>query len=274
MKPVHFAPTPAALSRPEEVEAGRISAAVAFLIVEMLALLLALVACGGERVRPGPPASATPGPGYQPAPDATRLPERASTLAAPPPVLWSRSLLAAPVSVTVDYARTFVIQHLEGAAEYTRTVGSAAWGDLHLYWQHPDPAQVDYYEVYTTTNMPYFTVPVSATLALTTTAQRGVFLESPARFNPVPQSGDPGARSEFDYYVIRAVNAAGVSAPSWPIGVVIYSLIAAPYNWTTNAAGFPTPLPTRGPTPTPIPTHTRTPVPTGTAGPSPTPPGG
>ncbi len=188
--------------------------------------------------------------------------------------LAGRGILSAPVAVTVDYARTFVATRFEGAAEYTRTVGSLAWGDTYLFWQQPDPAPVDYYEVYTTTNVPYFSVPVSATLALTTTAQGAVFPGSPARFNPVPQNGTQGARSDFDFYTVRAVNAAGASEPSWTIGVVIYSLIGPPYDWETNPGGMPTPLPTRGPSPTPVPPVTLTPVPTGTPGPSPTPPGG
>lgn len=184
-------------------------------------------------------------------------------------VMARRGALAVPAAPAVDYARTRVIPHFEGSAAYTMTTGSAAWGDLHLYWRHPDPVSVTYYEVYTTTDVPYFTVPVSATLALTTTAQRAVLLESPGRFNPIPQPGDSIARSALDFYAIRAVNAGGISEPSQTIGAMIYSLIVAPAD--EPPPNWPTPLPTAGPSPTPVPTLTPTPVPTGTPGPSPTP---
>lgn len=198
-----------------------------------------------------------------------------STAPAPPtgaPAPYApRSILSAPVSVTVDYARTFVIQHYDGGAEIGGATGGAAWTDLYLFWQHPDPAQVDYYEVYTTTNAPYFSVPVSATLAFTTTAQRGVFLESPERFNPIASTAGVDVRSAMDFYVLRAVNAAGTSGASATFGIVNWSLAGGEFDPAHPPAYWPTPRPTGGPTPTPVPTATLTPVPTGTAGPSPTP---
>lgn len=270
--------TPPAEKRPS-VEAGGIPAGVAFLIVQILAALLALAACSDQRVRP--PA---PPPGRTPAPQPTALrttgpqpvvtPADLTPLASPTswqPLVQSRGVLSAPDPPTVNYGRTHTIKHAEGTFEDGILVGAQVWSDLYLFWSQPDPVQVDYYEVWRSRNEPYWTPGscISCTLVLTTTGQRGVFPESPPKYNPYTSYL---YGSEFDFYQVRAVNSNGTSEASETMGIMNYILGLGPdYDWAHNFGNFPTPVPTRGPSPTPMNTLTPTPQGAVTPGPSPTP---
>ena len=262
------APTTAGGPQPRVEAASGIPAAVAFLIVEVLALLLGLAAC----------AAARPGPTATPQPRRTATPQPTPQPTGRPAVRWlplvePRDVLAAPAAPEINFGRTRAIPHLQGNFDEDVLVGAELWTDLHLFWTHLDPVQVDYYEVWKATNEPYWTPTdcVSCTLALTTTGQRGVFPESPARFNPLPGTANYMPQSDFDFYLVRAVNTSGASEESGMVGIVNYPLGIGPDLGGGGFMDFPTPPPTAGPSPTP--THTPSPTPQGsvTPGPSPTP---
>ncbi len=270
-------PTPAAEPRPS-VEAGGFSAAVAFLIVQILVALLALSACGDQRPRPTAEAtSEAPSRTASPRPAGTRpvvKPADLTPLASPTdwrPLVESRGVLSVPEPPSINFGRTHTIKHAEGTFEEGVLVGAQVWTDLFLFWSQPDPTQVDYYEVWRSPNEPYFTPGscVSCSLVLTTTGQRGVFPESPPKYNPYTSYL---YGSEFDFYQVRAVNGSGTSDSSTTMGIMNYIIgLGSAYDWNGNVLGLPTPGPTRGPSPTPANTLTPTPQGSVTPGPSPTP---
>jgi hypothetical protein len=107
--------------------------------------------------------------------------------------------------------------------------GGASWvtSDAQIAWTHPDPLSVDEYEVWEATDEPYFDPDACASceLAATTTGLEVVIEDSPPGFNPVIGSAGGVERSLMRTYVVRAVNAGGVSDASNEIGVVSYSLL-------------------------------------------------
>lgn len=107
--------------------------------------------------------------------------------------------------------------------------GAASWvtSDVQVGWTHADPLAVDYYEVWQSTNEPYFD-PDSCTncqMATTTTGLQAMIADSPGGWNPVFGTTGATLMSDLDFYLVRAVNAGGVSEASNIIGVTHYSLL-------------------------------------------------
>ncbi len=109
------------------------------------------------------------------------------------------------------------------------TGGRASWvtSDVIVGWTHPDPLSVDEYEVWRSTQEPYFE-PESCTaceLEATTSGLEATVTGSPPGFNPVGGTAGSANQTDLDFYLVRAVNAGGTSEASNRIGVMSYSLM-------------------------------------------------
>ena len=141
-----------------------------------------------------------------------------------PPLLEVVAAPAAPVLAAADSAVTNVV-----CTGDCYTGGRASWvtSDVILGWSHEDPLTVDWYEVWTAVDEPYFD-PDTCTdceLAGDTTGLTYTVEDAPPGWNPVGGTEDASIMSGIQTFRLRAVNGGGTSAVSNEIGVVHYSLI-------------------------------------------------
>jgi hypothetical protein len=132
------------------------------------------------------------------------------------PSARTRSLVATPVAPVV-------VGSVVNA--WTSEDGLLTGRDAQLRISHADLPGVDEFEVWHSETEPYFVPLACAACALiTSTTALSLTVAAPGQtFNPVcGEGGTP--RSDFDFYQVRASNAAGASGSSNTIGVVTWSL--------------------------------------------------
>jgi len=131
---------------------------------------------------------------------------------------------AAPVLAAGDSAVTNVV-----CTGDCYVGGRASWvtSDVILGWSHEDPLTVDWYEVWTAVDEPYFD-PATCTdceLAGETTGLTYTVEDAPPGWNPVGGTEGASIMSGIQTFTIRAVNGGGTSVVSNEIGVVHFSLL-------------------------------------------------
>ncbi len=141
-----------------------------------------------------------------------------------PPLLEVVAAPAAPVLAVGDSAVTNVV-----CTGDCYVGGRASWltSDVILGWSHEDPLTVDWYEVWTAVDEPYFD-PATCTdceLVGDTTGLTYTVEDAPPGFNPVGGTEDANIMSAIQTFRLRAVNGGGTSVVSNEIGVVHYSLV-------------------------------------------------
>lgn len=164
-------------------------------------IICVIAGCMGGHVGPPLPVPTPPGPSLL------------EVVAAP----------AAPVLAAGDSAVTNVV-----CTGDCYTGGRASWvtSDVILGWSHEDPLTVDWYEVWTAVDEPYFD-PATCTdceLAGETTGLTYTVEDAPPGWNPVGGTEDASIMSGIQTFTVRAVNGGGTSVISNEIGVVHFSL--------------------------------------------------
>jgi hypothetical protein len=215
-------------------------------ILGVLQLLLLAAGCVGEQrpVRPTPAwPSATrerPQPRLTPVPVVTLRPTPVPLPTLSPLQFESRGLATPEAPTLIDYLSEVTNERCLGEC-LTAGNSSLYVTDFVPYWTHPDPVNVDYFEVWRATSEYYWDIGACTACALvaTSTGFTTTITSSPPAFNPVVTM-DGNVLSEIDVYRVRAVNGAGASAQSGAIGVVHYSLLQAGEAYP----GWPLPTPT------------------------------